>query len=94
MPHFDNINGLVNQFLRSETFLLINLYFLKKQTHKLFTIFKSLFPPVADDYKNVIQTFHIMEGAIHVFIYVCLTAFKIRMYMQKPIPVLYMYVQL
>lgn len=68
MPRFDNINVLVNQFLRSKTFLLIILYLLIiKQTHKLFTICKSLFPPVADDYTNAIQTFHIMEGAIHVY---------------------------
>lgn len=67
MTRFDNINVWVNQFLRSETFLLINLYLLIKQTHKLFTICKKLFPPVADDYKNVIQTFYIMEGAIHVY---------------------------
>lgn len=69
MPHFDNINGLVNQFLRSETFLLINLYFLKKQTHKLFTIFKSLFPPVADDLQKCNTDFsHYGRGYTRIYI--------------------------
>lgn len=94
MPHFDNINGLVNQFLRSETFLLINLYLLIKKPLNYLLFARVSFRQLLMTYKNAIQTFHIMEGAIHVFIYVCLTAFKIRMYMQKPIPLLYMYVQL
>lgn len=71
MPRFDNINVLVNQFLRSETFLLINLYLLIKQTHKLFTICKKLFPPVADDYKNVIYTDLIFTLWKGLYTYIC-----------------------